>query len=688
MKHRLLFLLVLFSISAQAQEWSTFLDSSRAIDWSSAGFSIPNYTVNCSTQPSLTAGTGAAAANANAITNALNSCDATHNVVNIPAGTYYVTGFTYPDHGHQVVRGAGPNSTYVFITGQAPSCNGWSFGICIGADTGVYWQNSAALAGGSNQCAWTAGYAQGSHTITLGSCGSPPPAGNFMLVLDQINDTSDTGGIYICDSSTSGCTIEASANWDGRRVNNLTRSQSQSVWVTGVVNNGNGTYTVTLDPTSPGVYFTNIRSSQSPGAWWPGVDASHGMNNGLENITFDESNSNASPIALFNCYQCWIKNVRTVRGARSHVATYDSLRGVIRDSYMYAVQTPGTSTSYGVEIEIATSQLLVENNIIQQVTDAIMFGQGSGNVIGYNFMIDAPSAGTGMNISGYLAHNAGSEMNLWEGNALNGMNSDSSTWGSSTQNTIFRNNIPGWQSGMNFATNPIKLLSWSRAYNAVGNVLGQPSYHDTYEAYASSTSNVVNWPQADTSIFFLGWTGNGVSMCGGPPPCGPLVRTSLMRWGNWDVVTNGAKWDSTEASPTAVPYVNANFTSSYFSSLAHTLPSSLYYSSIPSWWPSGKAWPPIGPDVTTGNVGMCTGTYSGVQATASSQCSGGTLTSAWASHVTSIPAQDCFLNVMNGPPNGSGGILSFDASQCYGSSGTSGGGTGPAAPTGLTATTN
>jgi len=30
---------------------------------------------------------------------------------------------------------------------------------------------------------------------------------------------------------------------------------------------GNGPYTVTI---SPGVYFNNIRSSQSPGAWWPG----------------------------------------------------------------------------------------------------------------------------------------------------------------------------------------------------------------------------------------------------------------------------------------------------------------------------------------------------------------------------------------------------------------------------------
>ncbi len=44
MNYRLLILLALFSISAQAQNWSTFLDSSRAVDWSGAGFTIPNYT--------------------------------------------------------------------------------------------------------------------------------------------------------------------------------------------------------------------------------------------------------------------------------------------------------------------------------------------------------------------------------------------------------------------------------------------------------------------------------------------------------------------------------------------------------------------------------------------------------------------------------------------------------------------
>jgi len=689
MNRKLLILLVLFSISAQAQNWSTFLDPSRAIDWSKAGFTIPSYTTNCSTQPTLQAGSSNAGANATAITNALNSCDSAHNVVNIPAGTYYVTGWTYPPHGHQVVRGAGPKSTYIYITGQT-SCNGWSIGICIGADTGVYFGNSAVLSGGSNQCAWTAGYAQGTTTITLSNCGSVPPS-NTLLVLDQANDSSDTKGIYICDSYSTGCTGESAANADGRQINGVTYSQSQTVWVSNVISAGSGNYTVTI---SPGVYFNNIRSGQKPGAWWPG----YAQNDGLESMTIDQSNTNSNPISLFNCYQCWIKNIRALYGGRNDIVTYENLDSVIQDSYFYGAQTPGTSQSYGVEVETATSALLIENNIFQQTTVPIMFGQGTGNVMGYNFGIDNQESGANAQYT-YYAHNAGSEMNLWEGNNLNGINSDSSTWGSSTSGTFFRNILSGWQSGKSQYTYPVSLESWSRAFNIVGNVLGQPGYQTTYESYATSTSSGVNGGDtANTSIYVLGWTGyDGWGSCGtgstGGPPCGPLVRSTLMRWGNWDVVNNATQWNSTEASPAAVPYVNANLTSSYFSSLAHTVPNSLYYSSEPSWWPSTVAWPPIGPDVTSGNIGECSGgTYAGTQGTSSSQCAGGTLATAWASHVNAIPAQNCYLSVMNGSPDGSGNVLSFDASQCYPSSGTTGGGSGggtpPTAPTGLTASVN
>jgi hypothetical protein len=676
----LLFLLAAFSQKVFPQAWSTFLDPSRAINWTGVGFAIPNYTTNCAIQPTLATGSGAAAANTAAIQTALASCDATHNVVNIPAGTWYVAGWTYGFQGKQVVRGAGPKSTTINLTAEV-GCLG-AQGICM-IDANQQYNGSAAVLppSGTQQCLWTGGLSQGSTTLTLTSCGGAPPV-NHMLILDQANDTSDTGGIYICDTNIAGCGYEGSSggNNNGRFISGVTHSQQQVTYITGVTPLGGGSYTVTI---SPGVYFTNVRSGQSPGAWWSGAGV---KNDGLENLTLDGTAIPDGMVVMYDCYQCWVRNVRSLNSGRSHVLLYQSAQDVIRDSYFYESQTHG-SESYGIESEVA-SGFLVENNIFQQITNELMFGQGSGAVVAYNFAIDNPTGGLYSPQTGYYSHNAGNEMNLWEGNNFIGIWTDDA-WGSSAQGTEFRNLLTGWQGG-GYSTGffPVPLRTWLRGFNVAGNVLGHPGTQTTYQSYATSSTGGVKGgdPPAGFSIYEVGWADtSGFGTCGSGVACDPLAFSSLMRWGNYDTVNNAVRWDSTEASPAAITYVNANFTSGYFGSLAHTLPASLYYSSTPSWWPSGKAWPPVGPDISTGNVGVCTGTYAGAQATSSSQCTGGTLSTAWASHVTSIPAQDCYLSTMGGPPDGSGGVLTFDASQCYGSSGATTG-TGPANPIGLVGT--
>jgi hypothetical protein len=676
MNCRLLFLLVLFSISAQAQNWTTFLDPSRAINWSGAGFSIPNYTVNCSSQPSLSTGSGAASANATSIQNALNSCNSTHNVVNIPAGTWYVTAVNFGTQGNQVLRGAGPNSTDLIFTVGVGCGGGLTSGMCLRDSNGLYNGSSQVLPGGSNQCSWTSGYAQGTTSITLSSCGGAPPL-NQTIILDQANDLSDTNGVYVCDVNIANCGYESSngGNNDGRTVSGVDHSQQQVAYVTGVTSLGSGSYTVTI---SPGVYFTNIRSSQSPGAWWPGFV----QYDGVEAMTLDSSNANFSEgrtVSMYDCYQCWVKDVRSINAGRNHVELYQSAGDVIRDSYFYQSQSH-YSESYVIETEEA-SGFLVENNIFQQVTNPLMFGQGSGAVVGYNFGIGNIYSGANQWMAAsYAVHNAGNEMNLFEGNNFNGIWADDA-WGSSAQDTIFRNMLVGWQTGLVNATFPIMLRNYNRAFNIVGNVLGEPGYHNQYQTYATSASAGTGAGSESTSIYSLGWGGTGpVCSAGSVTTCDPLTFSTLMRWGNYDTVNAAVQWNATEASPLAVPYVNANLTSALFASLAHTLPNSLYYSSQPSWWPSSVSWPPIGPDVTTGSIGECSGgTYAGAQATSSSQCTGGTLSTAWASHINAIPAQACYLNTMEGPPDGSGGELSFDANTCY--SGSGGGTSGPPTPT-------
>jgi hypothetical protein len=63
---------------------------------------------------------------------------------------------------------------------------------------------------------------------------------------------------------------------------------------------------------------------------------------------------------------------------------------------------------------------------------------------------------------------------------------------------------------------------------------------------------------------------------------------------------------------------------------------------LPVWWPLAKPWPAIGPEVTGGNISGLGG------------------------HAHTIPAEDCYRDHMNGPADGSGPVLSFNAQRCYG----------------------
>ena len=538
MKNRLLFLVVLFSVSAQAQNWSTFLDSSRAVNWSGAGFTIPNYTVNCATQPTLLTGSGNASANTTAIQNALASCDATHNVVNLQAGTYYVAGLTFGSQGQQVLRGAGAGSTDLIMTASS-GCSGEPTGVCMIPNMWVYAGNSTVQPpSGTRQCMWTAGYAKGAASITLNSCpGGAPPTGQ-MLVLDQSNDLTDNGGVFLCDSYTSSqsggssCTGNdgSPSNADGRQIGGYTYSQKQIVTVQSVSGSGTGPFTVAI---SPGVYFNNIRSGQHPGAWWPGTI----VNEGLENVTIDGTALSSNNIEMVACYQCWVKGVRSIDAARSHIMLDLSANDVIRDSYFYQSQSH-LEESYGIEPE-QTSNLLIENNIFQQLTDPIMTGNTSGSVIDYNLSVDIIfTGGSGQFLMpSYYSHNAGNDMDLWEGNNFQVMSTDDE-WGASNTGTYFRNMNQGWQNGKSATTNAFIDRAFARANNVIGNIQGQAGYHNTYESYATSPSGGVNGGAVYTSIYNSGldWGADGDGQCTAPPICDAVVRSTLMRWGNYDVV--------------------------------------------------------------------------------------------------------------------------------------------------------
>src|SRR6266404_584518 len=598
----IVFLVILgHSTNSRAQAWAGIIDPSRAVDWSRAGANISNRTTICAT---LSPG-----ASSSQIDSAIASCPA-NQVVSLNAGTYILSGgITFSGHSNVTLRGAGPTLTILQFSG-GDSCGGQGGNICISDSSPLYVGSPSVQPGGSNAHNWTAGYAKGDTQLTLDST-----AGLTVLktiILDQANDTSDTGGVFVCDVSGTCHQSGETGSSNGRTIGGADYNQTQMVTITGISGN-----VITI---SPGLYMNNWRSSQSPKIWWTNTVSG----DGVENLTVDGSldgSSVKSNIYFYDATSSWVKNIRSIRGNRNHVWLYQAAHDTIRDSYFFGTQN-ASSLSYGIEPFISDNDL-IENNIFEQVASPVVYGGGEGTVVGYNFSINnLYTASPSWMQNTYATHEAGSYMNLYEGNSFNAIDCDD-IHGTGGLGTFFRNRLFGAQTGKTSNTHATNLYSFCRAYNIVGNVLGTTSYSNTYEV-----SSVAGLSGCDTSIYILGQPQSG---CGGgtTPPVDPLVRSTLLRWGNYDTVTAAVQWNSAEVPTTGVPFVNGNPVPA-----SHTLPSSFYLTSKPAFW-GAMPWPAIGPDVTGGQ-----------------DASG---------HAFTLPAQVCYTK----SSKDSSGILSFDANTCF-----------------------
>jgi hypothetical protein len=293
-----------FSIGSYGQPpWSGILDPSRAIDWSKVGVpgGIPTRTTVCAT-PTLAAGSGNANANATAINQAISNCAGSNQVVSITAGTWYIggSGLLFQGTSNLTLRGAGPDQTFLVFTAGNWCHSGMGGDICIVNSSNPDWDGSPA-----NTANWTAGLAQGSTSVTLSSNSNLQVGMN--LILDQADDSSDTGNVYVCQ------TQNVCSQQPGSQNGRPGRGQAQIVTVTSI--SGTGPYVVGI---TPGVYMPNFRPGQSPGAWWDNSPPITGV--GIENISLDHSASTmAAGTFLYNAYGCWLKNVRDVQSDHKHV---------------------------------------------------------------------------------------------------------------------------------------------------------------------------------------------------------------------------------------------------------------------------------------------------------------------------------------------------------------------------------
>lgn len=611
-----------------AQPWSGIISPSRAIAWSNAGVvgGIPTNRTQCGS-------TIAAGASAATIQSAINACGA-NQYVQLGAGTFNLTtGLVFQGINNVSIRGMGANSTFLVMTGTN-ACSGVYAAIC--AESGdLNWEG-----GPTNLVNWTAGYSAGTTVITLASV--PNLVIGNPIILDQLDDTSDNGGILVCSSPTNPSGLVCSLDGDNGNGSRTGRAQQQIVTVTGC--NGSTTVGTACTGTnvavtiSPGLYMPNWNACHasggcSPQAWW---SSSPITGIGVENMSIDSTNAGSgSAVVFFNATNSWVSGIRSIDTGRAHVTAEYAQHITVQNSYFFLTQN-SIDQSYGYQC-FGASDVLVQNNITQAVSGPITTaGACEDNVIAYNFSINDFYEGAGWNNAMSNMHTAGADMMLYEGNIGVSLYADV-FHGTHNFNTFFRNYMSGTQpvcyaSGTSYSnatygacTNPLEPIefdAYSRFFNVLGNVWGQVGVQTGYES--------------GTPIYALG---NGNSVSGVTVNSDPNVATTIMLWGNYDTVNAASRFVASEVPSALSAAAQAPYSNPVPGS--NSLPASFYYSSQPFWWPASKPWPAIGPDVTSGNVAGLAG------------------------HVYTIPAQDCYLNTMGGSANGTGGPYSFNASSCY-----------------------
>jgi hypothetical protein len=607
--YHLIFALTVFivtsGVTAWAAPWSGIIDPTRVHDWSQAGAgTIQNRTTICQT---LNPG-----ATAEQINTAIQSCPAGQTVF-LNAGTYNLgsPGIVFNNKSNVTLRGAGPDQTQIKFSANG-ACNGMGAAVCVIANSN-WWSGSPETTAN-----WTGGYAKGTNQITLSTV-SGLTVGTLMI-LDQLDDTVDDGSIFNCQT-VGVCTSQ------GTDIGRAGRGQHQTVTVIAI--NGN---TVTI---APPLINPNWRSDRSPGAWWASGQPISGV--GIEDMSLDYSgipiSGHTYGMQLHSATNSWIKNIRSINADNAHINFYQSAHITVRDSYFYG-NRQACSQSYSMEPWLADS-LLIENNIFQHEATPMVLSGSVGSVLAYNYAFDDYyncGDAAWFQASSYH-HEQGSNYNLWEGNIGPGMTADN-IHGPSVFATAFRNR---WDGKDPLNTNvkseqtvPVDLYSFNRFFNLVGNVLGTSGYHNTYEVSTTTSGSQSGGANCDTTIYRFGWGGN----CNNSDNQGdPTLRGSTMRWGNYDTVNAAGRWVSGEVPSGLAKYANAV-------PATQTLPASFYLLAKPAWF-GAVPWPPIGPDVTGGNV-------SGV---------GG--------HVYKIPAQVCYETLAIDSAYGSSNVRTFNAETCY-----------------------
>ena len=711
-------LLILAAPLGYGQLWNGTLASSRGYDWQhNAGIAgsqtVPSASWSqCSGGTISPYGSSGSPASPATINNAIQAHLGGNCYVLLGNGDFYLDGAIENTQssgttGGVELRGGGPTNTTLHFCypntgsgGACPTSNGYGCASGRGSCMLGFSSNDGTYGGGTPSFAnWTAGYSQGATSITVDN-GSSLFVGQ-MLVLDQCDDgytgatntgqcsggPVDTLNYYNCEAKYSGSSTSWSTNGGcsengpdnatrGAGATNYNRGQQEMVQVSSCspTCGTSGTTVVTI---SHPLVHPNWRSGQSPQVWW----ITPMINTGFQGFSIDGTTWNTSAsfgIAFNNVAGFWVRQVAMTNFPDISLFAAQSMDFIIEQNYIYNMgQSNPSYDSTGISLFAFNG--IVQNNILQKGHVAIVpFGPVVATVIGYNYAINA-TTGDGYNFGNFwTGHSSGSDYDLYEGNFVNQILGDQ-THGTQNAETIYRNFMSGYESCGNgqCGSNTVKQnnnwgvedSSANRYWNMIANVVGTPNISTV--GYVYTNNSYIFYSSAGLGYAYELASGN--QSVSNAFPIDPYLIPTTYRWGNWDAYNGSTQWNTSEVPSGISVYPQSVPTTTCTSSIACV--ASFYLGSMPSWWSNSGAsipWPGIGPDVSSGNVGQCGGSFppsSGqvtyVAATNASQCDGQGLTAAWANHINPNPAMACYL-AAGGAVDGSSSAITFNPATCYG----------------------
>jgi hypothetical protein len=307
------------------------------------------------------------------------------------------------------------------------------------------------------------------------------------------------------------------------------------------------------------IHITYTTSKIAQLTRWTGEHA-HIRDAGIEDLSV--SGGGDGNIRFEAAAYSWVKNIENTLWLGEAIGVNSSFRIEIRDSYIHDGVWPYPGGGgYGISLAGAASEVLIENNIVNRMNKVMVAkSAGAGSVVGYNYMDNSfiENAQTWVEVGLNGSHMVGSHHILFEGNESFNYDSDN-THGNAIAMTIFRNHLTGQRRDFSDLQNArgagLNIGSWWHSF--IGNVLGEEGQMAgwTYEVWSEKTVwklgyDPTHWEQA----------------------ADPKVKSTTIRDGNFDYLTNQVRWDRAPA----------------------TLPPSLYLRAKPAFFGSSP-WPWVDP---------------------------------------------------------------------------------------------